>query len=88
MHEIFEDEGSVYLIMDSLNGCTLKELLKINKNVLKEESALMILEQILLSLDFIHSRGVILQLINTETIFINNISNEKQEFDVSISDLS
>jgi serine/threonine protein kinase len=88
MHEIFEDEGSVYLIMDSLNGCTLKELLKINKNVLKEESALMILEQILLSLDFIHSRGVILQLINTESIFINNISNEKQEFDVSISDLS
>jgi serine/threonine protein kinase len=88
MHEIFEDEGSVYLIMDSLNGCTLKEFLKINKNVLKEESALMILEQILLSLDFIHSRGVILQLINTETIFINNISNEKQEFDVSISDLS
>jgi serine/threonine protein kinase len=60
MHEIFEDEGSVYLIMDSLNGCTLKELLKINKNVLKEESALIILEQILLSLDFMHSRGVIL----------------------------
>jgi serine/threonine protein kinase len=88
MHEIFEDEGSVYLIMDMLNGCTLKELLKINKNVLKEESALIILEQILLSLDFMHSRGVILQLINTETIFINNISNEKQEFDVSISDLS
>jgi serine/threonine protein kinase len=88
MHEIFEDEGSVYLIMDMLNGCTLKELLKINKNVLKEESALIILEQILLTLDFMHSRGVILQLINTETIFINNFSNEKQEFDVSISDLS
>jgi serine/threonine protein kinase len=60
MHEIFEDESSIYLIIDILNGCTLKELLKINKNVLKEESALIILEQILLSLDFMHSRGVIL----------------------------
>jgi serine/threonine protein kinase len=88
MHEIFEDESSIYLIIDILNGCTLKELLKINKNVLKEESALIILEQILLALDFMHSRGVILKLINIETIFINNISNEKQEFDVSISDLS
>lgn len=61
MHEIFEDETSVYLIMDMHKGRTLKELMINNRKAIKEEPALIILEQILLTIDFMHLRGVLLR---------------------------
>ena len=61
MHEIFEDETSVYLIMDMHKGRTLKELMITNRKAIKEETALIILEQILLTIDFMHLRGVLLR---------------------------
>jgi serine/threonine protein kinase len=61
MHEIFEDETSVYLIMDMHKGRTLKELMINNRKAIKEETALIILEQILLTIDFMHLRGVLLR---------------------------
>ena len=60
MHEIFEDETSVNLIMDMQKGRTLKELMINNRKAIKEEPALIIIEQILLTLDFMHLRGVLL----------------------------
>jgi hypothetical protein len=40
--------------MDLHKGGTLNELIAMNHNFLKEENALMILEQVLLTLDFMH----------------------------------
>ncbi len=54
MHEIFKDKSAIYLIMDMHDGSTLNELMSKNDNNLKEETALIIIEQILLTLDFMH----------------------------------
>jgi|LauGreDrversion4_2_1035121.scaffolds.fasta_scaffold751569_1 hypothetical protein len=62
--------------------------MKKNKSGLKEETALIILEQVLLTLDFMHSRGILLNLKSLESILIDSISNYRQEYDVSIVDLS
>jgi len=40
--------------------------MKKNKSGLKEETALIILEQVLLTLDFMHSRGILLNLKSLE----------------------
>lgn len=63
-------------------GTTLKELITQNHNILNEEAALIILEQILLTLDFMHKRGIILKQIDPENILINNIYHDRQEIDV------
>jgi serine/threonine protein kinase len=68
--------------MDMQKGTTLKELITQNHTILNEEAALTILEQILLTLDFMHKRGIILKQIDPENILINNIYHDRQEIDV------
>ena len=55
---------------------------------MKEETALLILEQILLTIDFMHLRGLIVREIKPETIIINNSYPEREEFDILFADLS
>jgi len=55
---------------------------------LSEETALTIILQILLTLDYIHKRGIILGKITLDDILINNTYNETQDVEVIIRDLS
>jgi len=55
---------------------------------LSEETALTIFLQILLTLDYIHKRGIILGKMNLDDILINNTYNETQDVEVIISDLA
>ena len=48
-------------MIDMHKGSTLKEIMAQNKNFIKEETALIILEQILLTLDFMHARGTMIR---------------------------
>jgi hypothetical protein len=57
MHEIYEDENYVYLLMDMHTGNNLSYYMKLNNNFIKEDISLVILEQILLTIDFINARG-------------------------------
>jgi serine/threonine protein kinase len=54
MHQIFEDASFVYLIMDLQKGRSLNKLITENQTYLQEETALVILEQIFLTLDYMH----------------------------------
>ena len=55
---------------------------------MSEETALTIILQILLTLDYIHKRGIILGKITLDDILINNTYNETQDVEVIIRDLS
>lgn len=74
--------------MDFPKEGTLKNLITKNNNLLNEETALTILDQILLSLDFIHQRGLILCQIAPDSIFIKNIQDNRSEIECFICDLS
>ena len=59
MHSIFEQDGLIYLILDFHEGTTLKELMSSKYSVinyLKEDTALTILAQILLALDYMQKK--------------------------------
>jgi serine/threonine protein kinase len=83
MHEVFEDAHFIYLILDWHQGVSLHEV----KGPLKEESAFTILEQVLLTLDYMHKRGIIHCQISLESILINNINNETEDTEISICSL-
>lgn len=63
--------------MDQHKCGTLNDLIRLNPNLIIEKTAITILEQILLTLDYIHQRGFILCSINPDTILINNIYSDK-----------
>lgn len=84
MHEVFEDAHFIYLILDWHQGVSLHWGVK---GPLKEESALTILEQVLLTLDYMHKRGIIHCQISLESVLINNINNETEDTEISICSL-
>ncbi len=57
MHQIFEDESFIYLMSDMKIGSSLNDFMRHNNNFINEDISLVILEQILLTIDFINKRG-------------------------------
>lgn len=57
MHQIFEDESFIYLMSDMKMGSSLNDFMRHNNNFINEDISLVILEQILLTIDFINERG-------------------------------
>ena len=64
--------------MDLHEGGTLNELISTkqsNISSLNEDTILIIIEQILLALDYIHKRGIIHRDIKLDNILITGVSN-------------
>lgn len=81
--EIYEDTENVYLVLDYQSRGSLLNKIK-NKHEFSEKQIRSIMEQLLLTIDFIHQKKIIHRDIKLDNILINQI--EGDEFDVRIAD--
>ena len=58
VHDLFEENGTVYYVMDYINGESVSELLKRTGKPLDEQQSLQILRQLLDALDEVHKQRI------------------------------
>lgn len=58
VHDLFEENGTVYYVMDYINGESVSELLKRTGKPLDEQQSLQILRQLLDALDEVHRQRI------------------------------
>jgi len=81
--EIFEDEQFVYLTLEfQSEGSLLNEIIKERK--LSEDHVRLIMEQLLLTLDYMHQKDIIHRDIKLDNILINK--KEEGGYNVKIAD--
>jgi serine/threonine protein kinase len=73
LHEIYEDEEYVYLVLDYQEGGSLMDYIQKNKRVAESETKV-IIEQLLLTLDFMHKKNIIHRDIKLDNILITGSS--------------
>ncbi len=66
----FEDNGTAYIVMEFLDGVTLKQYLEQKGGTLPKETALAIMEGLLLGIQSIHIKGIIHRDISPDNIYI------------------
>lgn len=72
IRDCVEANGTAYIIMQYLDGMTLKEYLKKSGGVIKCEDALNILDPVMDALDAVHKVNIIHRDISPDNIFITN----------------
>jgi serine/threonine protein kinase len=82
--EIFEDFEFVYLVLEYQPKGTLLDLIE-QKDYISETTTRVILEQILLGLDFFHNKKIIHRDIKLENVLISAIE-EETHYDIRIAD--
>lgn len=81
--EIYEDDVFVYLVLEyQQQGSLLGQILK--NREFEEKQVKIIMEQLLLALDFIHQKRIVHRDIKLDNVLINRIDEE--EFNVKIAD--
>lgn len=68
--EYFEENHTAYIVMEYLDGISLKSFLQDNGNILDVDSALQITESIAKALITIHSKGIIHRDVSPDNIFM------------------
>ena len=58
LHEVFENDGHIYLVCDYLEGGELFSYLK-SKGVYNERNAVTVIRKLLQALEYIHTKGII-----------------------------
>lgn len=58
IHDIFEENGTAYYVMEYLGGGSLKDLVS-TKGILSEQNALKYIRQLADTLDYIHNRNIL-----------------------------
>lgn len=78
LHEVFEDDGDFYLILEFVRGCTLIEFMRSHGKLLSEEESLEILISLLESLVYLHNQlGIMHRDLKPENIMISSDENGK-----------
>jgi serine/threonine protein kinase len=81
--ELYEDDSLLYLVLEyQTMGSLLTEMMR--KNFMNESQIKVVIEQLLLTLDYIHEKGIVHRDIKLDNILINKI--EEAEYDVKIAD--
>jgi serine/threonine protein kinase len=83
LFKIFESETYLNLLMEYEEGGTLGEVLEKHER-LSEENARIIIEQLLLSIDFMSRKGIIHRDLKPENILLN--SKREGIYDIRIAD--
>ena len=73
--DFFKDNGTAYLVMDYIDGMTLRNLLEYSGGKITVEETLKIIEPIMLALKEVHESGFIHRDISPDNIMISNASN-------------
>ncbi len=73
--DFFKDNGTAYLVMNYIDGVTLRKLLDYSGGRITVEECLQILEPIMTALKEIHENGFIHRDISPDNIMVSNLSN-------------
>ncbi len=71
VHDCFEENGTVYLVMDYIRGRNLKEYIQSKGGKISEKDALTLMHPVLTSLQKLHLEGVIHRDISPDNILLN-----------------
>ena len=69
IYDFFEENNTLYLVMEQLKGYTLKEYINIKGSVLTEKEIRIVTSNVLYALDYIHKNGIIHKDICADNIF-------------------
>eukprot|EP00347_Sterkiella_histriomuscorum_P006243 403353516 len=83
LHEIYETENNIYLVLDYQDGGSLFDILA-GKQKIIEKDIQIIMAQLFLAVDYLHQMNIIHRDLKLDNILLN--SQEQQNFDLRIAD--
>ena len=75
--DFFEENNTAYMVMEYLEGCTLREYLRSNGERIDINTGLYMIDRLITALEAVHRSGIIHRDISPENIFICNDSSVK-----------
>lgn len=75
--DFFEENNTAYMVMEYLEGCTLREYLRSNGERIDINTGLYMIDSLITALEAVHRSGIIHRDISPENIFICNDSSVK-----------
>lgn len=75
--DFFEENNTAYMVMEYLEGCTLREYIRLNGERLDINTGLYMMDSLITALDAVHRAEIIHRDISPENIFICNDSTVK-----------
>ncbi len=70
VYDTFEDNNTAYIVMEYLDGMTLKQYLQQNGGTLQQDFALSVLQGILQGIKSVHMKGIIHRDISPDNIYV------------------
>ncbi|MEE3429019.1 MAG: protein kinase [Ruminococcus sp.] len=70
IYNIFEENNTAYIVMEYLEGVTLRKFLENNENILDFDTAMSIMLPVMEALKAVHNKGIVYRDVTPDNIFI------------------